>query len=65
METLPSHSLRVVNSLPAQIDQIRMYSNCHIQYSSIDAILHVLCNETAMSVKQTESGLLPVVVSWQ
>ena len=43
-DTVPSDSLRGVNSLPAQIHLIRRYSNCHVQCSFIDAILHAICN---------------------
>jgi len=49
-DTVPSDSLRGVNSLPAQIDQIRKYSNCHVQCSSIAAILHALGKEPEMYV---------------
>ena len=38
----PSDSLRVVNALLTQIDQIRRYSNCHVQCSFIEAILYAL-----------------------
>jgi len=40
--TEPSDSLRVVNALLTQIDQIRRYSNCHVQCSFIEAILYAL-----------------------
>jgi len=63
-DTVPTDSVRVVNCLSAQTDQIRKCSNCHVQCSFIDAILHALCKESAMCVKLTESGLLSIVV-WE
>jgi len=34
-DTEPSDSLSMVNTLPKQTDQIRRYSNCHVQCSFI------------------------------
>jgi len=64
-DTVPSDSVRGVYFLLGQMDQIRRYSNCHVQCSFIAAILHALGKESAMYIKQTESELLSVVVSWQ
>jgi SpoVK/Ycf46/Vps4 family AAA+-type ATPase len=44
--TEPSDSLRVVNALLTQMDQIQRYSNCHIQCSFIEAILYALHKES-------------------
>ena len=57
-DTVPSNSVSVVNSLPAQMDQIRRYSNCHVQRSFIVTIAHVLCKESAVSIKQNQYNCL-------
>jgi len=44
--TEPSDSLRVVNALLTQIDQIRRYGNCHVQCGFIEAILYALRKES-------------------
>jgi SpoVK/Ycf46/Vps4 family AAA+-type ATPase len=44
--TEPSDSLRVVNTLLTQIDQIRRYSNCHVHCSFIETILCALRKES-------------------
>jgi len=45
--TEPSDSLRVVNALLTQIDQIQRYSNFHVQCSFIEAILYAFRKEYA------------------
>jgi len=51
--TDPSDSLRAVNAVLTQIDQIRRYSNCHVEFGFIDAILYALRKESTDSRFQT------------
>jgi len=44
--TEPSDSLRVVNALLTENDQIRRYSNCYVQCGFIKAILYALRKES-------------------
>jgi SpoVK/Ycf46/Vps4 family AAA+-type ATPase len=44
--TEPSDSLRVVNALLTQIDQIRRYRKSNVHCSFIEAILYALCKES-------------------
>ena len=57
-DIVPSDSERVVNSLPKQMDQIRSYSNCHVLCSFIVTIVHVLCKDSAMSIKLKQYNCL-------
>jgi len=57
-DIVPSDSVRVVNSLPAQTDQIQRYSNSHVHCSFIVTIVHVLCKDSAMSIKQNQYNCL-------
>jgi hypothetical protein len=50
-DTVPTDSVRVVNSLPAQTDQIRRYGKCQVRCSFVVPILHAFCKESAMYIK--------------